>query len=250
MNPQHQRARTARPAGPVRPCVLQLLLFDDSTVEGMSQYQPLQRPPRKKPARKPKGLQYKLRMPVRDKPRKISYRAHAKPEEAGNDLAWSTSEVRKLHTFLLKESLEQLKYYLEFKRSIRAAEIMAWIERNDSTDPFAFETCCALHEDEDGPSPIDPEEMRLRVKRWVRGICGTDLPHAALLRKGITEAENGNLDAVAWVLSEGEGAMSFTTCCEALGFKPDRARTEIHLPALTGNDLKAVEERSLLLDVA
>jgi len=255
MNSHACRAHSARPAGTVRPSVLQLLLFDATSAEEIANYRPLRRPPQKKTRRKPKGLkpkglQYKLRMSQRATPRKIAYRPHAKPEKAGNAFEWGTSEVRRLHSFLLTETLDQLRHYLEVKGSIRAAEIMAWIDRTDSTDPFAFETCCALHEDEDGPAPLDPDEMRNRIKRWVRTLCGSDLPHAALLRKGIVEAEHGNLDAIAWVMSDGEGPMSFSTCCQALGFQAEQARDEIHIPALAGNDLKAVEARTLQLDAA
>lgn len=179
-----------------------------------------------------RGLQYRLKIPTRLTPRKIACRLHAAKEEDGNEFLWTMPVARQLHTILLREALESLKGLCE-KRSARAAEIMYWIERDACEEPFSFESCCRhFNLDVDGESigPQDPEVLRNMTRAWIKKAYGAELPHASVLRQGVIDAEAGDEEAIQWVLSDVEAPLSFTVCCDALGFDPEEAREQILLP--------------------
>ena len=179
-----------------------------------------------------KGLQYRLHIPTRLTPRKIALRSHAAKEDGSNDYTWSTDAIAGLHSVLLKESLETLRDLCE-KRSVRAAEIVAWIERTAPQEPFSFETCCKyfnLEFDGESIGAQDPEVLRTMTRKWIKKAYGAELPHAQVLRQGLIEAEAGDEEAIQWVLSDVVAPLSFVTCCDSLGFDPEDAREQLRLP--------------------
>ncbi len=204
------------------------------------------RRPRRKKRKGPyiKGLQYKLRMQVRATPRKIKRRAHALPETDGNDFVWDHSSLVEMHSTLLWESLEQVKALCS-KKSPAVAEILDWIRR-DVDEPFSFEACCELFcRDVEGEllGAQDPAILRRMVNKWVKDAFGTDeLPHKALLRQAVLDAESGDPDAKAWINSKVDGALSFVDCCTALGFNPNLARKSIHIPVSPEDTLHSQAE--------
>lgn len=205
--------------------VTQLLLFAE---EGGK----IKRQRSKKRPTKVKGLQYRLKIPTRLTPRKIAVRNHAAKEDDRNDFTWSSDSVIALHSVLLKESLETLKGLCE-KRSVRAAEIVAWIERAAPNEPFSFETCCRyfnLELDGESIGAQDPEVLRSMTRMWIKKAYGAEMPHAQVLRQGLMEAEAGDEEAIQWVLSDVVAPLSFVTCCDSLGFDPEDAREQIRLP--------------------
>ena len=178
-----------------------------------------------------RGKQYRLAMRTRTAPRVVEFRHRASVEDDVNTFTWAKSAQRMLHYHLLMESLDALKAHIH-ARSVRAAEIWRWIARRGNNEPFAFDTCvrmaAALDPDYSG---CDPDTLRNALERILRKTYGVQLPHADVLRAGIKDAEEGNPDAIAWVLSEHDAPLSFCECCDALGFDPVEARTQIRIPA-------------------
>lgn len=170
-----------------------------------------------------------LVLKVRKTDRKIAFR-HREHEAATSGLRLGDEAVAQCHTALLRKSLDSLKAHCE-KRSLKAAEIVAWINRRKPDEPFSFETCCAVYRevDEDGDTigPFDPEVLRTQVRLLIKRAFGAELPHADVLRQGILDAEAGDDDAVEWILSNRSGPLSFVECCKAIGFRPDAAREQI-----------------------
>ncbi|WNL48339.1 hypothetical protein RKE25_22670 (plasmid) [Dyella sp. BiH032] len=212
--------------------VHQLLLFAS---EGGKQKRQRKAAPKQ---RRIKGKQYSLKLKCRATPRKIAYRPHATKEESSNALDWSEQGMYRLHSILLKESMESLKAMCE-KKSTRAAEIIAWMFRNEPGATFSFEECCRLFnmemKDPDSGEFIDvgqqdPDILRSMAKRWIANAYGAELPHAQVLREAILAAESGDHDAIEWILSDQQTPLSFVECADALGFDPEDARTEVRLP--------------------
>lgn len=188
------------------------------------------------------GLQYKMKLPKRLTPRKIAYRNHVIERELDNDAEWSLAWVERFHTVLLRESLLAIRSHCE-KSSPKAAEIMAWVDRKDCNEPFSFEACCKLYsettEDGDVIGPFEPEVLRHQLRVLIRNTFGTDLPHAAILRKAIVDLERGDEDVGEWMLSRGNGPLSFHTCCDALGFDPAEVRASYYPDQSNDDDLGA-----------
>jgi hypothetical protein len=195
--------------------------------------QKLRRIPIRKKRRRARGLQYRIKLTLRKADRKIAFRSRFADREFGNDLGWDATHVIALHSILLDESLETLKSHCE-RKSPRAAEVMAWIERRLPDEPFSFEACCHFYRrfnaDDEVVGPLDPDEVRNLVRNQIRTAFHATLPHAKVLRKGIEEAEAGNEEAIEWILSDTVAPLSFVTCCDALGFDAELARQEIVLP--------------------
>jgi len=203
---------------------------------------------RKKP--RTHGLQYRIKLTIRKSDRKIAYRTRMTDDEPGNEFEWPSEQDVRMHTILLDDSLETLRNMCE-RSSARAAEIMAWVERRNCSDAFSFETCCALYRkvDDDGEvvGPLDPDIVRPQLRNLIRKVFSADLPHAAVLRKGIQAAESGDFDAIEWIFSDSSAPLSFITCCFSLGFEPDEARQEVHLPNPLDDDdgLDAMVQRAI-----
>lgn len=180
-----------------------------------------------------RGLQYRIKLRLRKTDRKIVFRNRTTDEELGNDLYWDEEVIVRLHTILLDDSLETLRNHCE-RKSARAAEIIAWVNRDLPDEPFSFATCCQLYrklnEHSEMVGPLDPETLRPMLQQEIRHTFHAELPHAKVLRKGIEEAEAGNEDAIEWVLSDSTEPLSFASCCDALGFEVEFARQEIVLP--------------------
>jgi hypothetical protein len=214
--------------------VHQLLLFGEASGKAK------RRRTAKAKAKRVKGKQYRMKLSFRATPRKIAYRPHASREDSVNEESWSEEGMRYLHSILLNESLKALRATCE-KKSVRAAEIVAWMMRNEPTATFSFEECCRLHYMEirdpvDGELTLvgaqDPEIVRCMALQWIKKAYGASLPHAKVLREAILAAEGGDVDAVDWILSDHEAPLSFVECVDALGFEPNDARMEIKLPAV------------------
>jgi len=227
---------------PLAPDLPQLSLFGEATKK-------IKRPPIRKKKRRFRGLQYRIKLKIRTTDRKIAYRLRTSDEDA-NDFEWPSEFNVAMHTILLDDSIDTLKNLCE-RASPKAAEIMAWVNRRNCDDPFSFDTCCKLFHkiDEDGEviGPLDPEILRPQLRNLIRRVFQADLPHAAVLRKGIQAAEGGDVDAIEWVFSRSDAPLSFITCCDSLGFDPDDARRELRLPNPLEEDdgLDALVQRSI-----
>jgi hypothetical protein len=203
----------------------QLTLFGDVARK-------VRRAPIRKKKSRSRGLQYRIRLTLRKTDRKIAFRSHFTEDEQGNDFDWQDEGIIRLHTKLLQDALTTLRDHCE-RGSPRAADIMAWVDRCKPDEPFSFETCCALFggEDDDGEfGPFDPDILRCQLRARIRQVFNAVLPHADVLRKGIRAAEDGDTDAIEWVLSDSDAPLSFPSCCNALGFDSDLVRQEITLP--------------------
>ena len=210
--------------------VCQLLLFGDGAKAKRN------RQPKPK-GKRVKGCQYRLKLSFRATPRKIAYRAHARKEEEVNGYTWSDDGMYRLHSILLDESLQTLRAMCE-RKSVRAAEIIAWMFRGNPSETFSFEECCRLFKME-LPDPEngelvdvgqqDPDVLRNQARLWIKKAYGAELPHAKVLRQAILDAEAGNEDAIAWILSDQEAPLSFRECVDALGFDAEDARKEVKL---------------------
>ena len=210
--------------------ICQLLLFGDG---GRAKRD---RQPKPK-AKRVKGCQYRLKLSFRATPRKIAYRSHARKEEEVNSYTWSEDGMYRLHSILLNESLQTLRAMCE-RKSVRAAEIIAWMFRGNPSETFSFEECCRLFKME-LPDPEngelvevgqqDPDVLRNQARLWIRKAYGAELPQAKVMRQAILDAEVGNEDAIAWILSDQEAPLSFRECADALGFDAEDARKEVKL---------------------
>jgi len=212
------------PPTPVPPSP-QLTLFGDISRK-------VRRAPVSRRKQRIRGLQYRIKLMLRKTDRKIAFRNRITDDEPGNAFAWEDPRIVRLHTFMLDEALETLRNHCE-RASPRAAEIIAWVDRRLPDEPFSFETCCSLYHkvDDDGEvlGPFDPDIVRPMVHQQIRQAFHAVLPHAKVLRKGIEEAEAGNEEAIEWVLSDSVEPLSFSSCCDALGFDVEFARQEIVL---------------------
>ncbi|MHB8742816.1 MAG: hypothetical protein ACYC9L_06775 [Sulfuricaulis sp.] len=221
--------------------IIQLSLFGDSSRK-------LRRIPVRKKRTRGRGLQYRIKLHLRKTDRKIAFRTRFVDRDRGNDCTWCEEQAIALHSILLDESLETLKSHCE-RKSPRAAEIVAWIERKLPDEPFSFEACChfyrRLNADDEVVGPLDPEELRNLVRNLIRTTFRATLPHAKVLRKGIEEAEAGNQEAIEWVLSDVAAPLSFSACCDALGFDVELARQEIVLPNPIDDDVDDVVQRAI-----
>ena len=180
-----------------------------------------------------RGLQYRIRLTLRKIDRKIAFRSRFTEDEPGNDSTWEDERIIRLHTKLLQDALKTLRDHCE-RGSPRAADIMAWVDRCLPDEPFSFETCCALFrgEDEEGDEIglFDADILRCQLRARIRQVFNAVLPHADVLRKGIRSAEEGDVDAIEWVLSDSDAPLSFPSCCDSIGFDTELARQEITLP--------------------
>lgn len=189
----------------------------------------LQKPKKKKkPSRKPKGLQYKIQFWKGLKGERSRKFHSVTFESSGNTENWRDIDIDQLAVWLLERTLEEV-LHSERKQSSKVAEIVAWIERRfDDESPFNFELCARL-------SGCDPDELREQVMARIEQAHGTTYPHYQVLRCGVIDAEAGDPDAARWVMSDTTGPLSFVDCCKALGFDPKKARQEIHLPVPMDN---------------
>lgn len=213
---------------------------------------------KRKSKRKPKGLQYKLQFwkGVQGE-RKLKFKTKVCEVGQTNDYDWSEAEYRLILGQLVEDCIKEIKD-LGIKESLRIAEIIHWMHRSNTDDPFNFELACALaaevDEDADGfkkilaITPLDPDDMRVRVLNLIRKLYGGTFPHAAVLRNGIIDAEYGDPDAIAWVLSDASTAFSFRECCEALDFDHEKARECVLLPIVVDDDIDAHERVFEALD--
>lgn len=171
------------------------------------------------------GLQYTIRLRVREKERVNAFRPKDNMDHRlVNDetASWSKDGIIKLHRMLLTESIANAKRVDDLAFETHA-EIWMWISCNKAEEPFSFIRCCEA-------SGVDPDIMRPMLKR----LLDHDMPHIDLLRRSILAAEAGDQDAIEWCLSDSKAPLSFTDTCRAAGFKSvKKARSELRLPVLT-----------------
>lgn len=178
------------------------------------------------PSHAKKGLQYKLPFwkGVKGKARSRTYKGRCF-EEAGNELVVFHSTEQGYREFLeaMLNYVPREIAAMGARDSNRIAEIVAWISRRDTDDPFAFQECCAAV----GVHPDSSEEAILGT---IRELYGKDFDHYRVMRNNVIDAEYGVQQAVDWVLSDSNVGMSFNACCRALGFNPKKARAQVQIP--------------------
>lgn len=215
------------PAQPKR--LEQLPLFLDLAVYEM---QPKFARRRKRRKTKPAGLQYKIKLRIRESDRKIAFKPKLPKDVIGeHPETFTTQAAKKLHWVLLTESLEELRE-CAIVRSGRVAEILQWIMRRDCDEPFAFETCLAIAgEFEPELRGAEPDVVRRSILQEIQQHYGGVPPHRDLLRHAIIDADYGSADALAWMQSNDAGDLSFVNCCEAMGFTAPEARRQLGITA-------------------
>lgn len=180
---------------------------------------------KKRPKNAKKMVQYKIpywKGVKGERKRDMKGRLH---EQAGND-----SDVFEMtddgYTQFMVRILEYLPKELTAlgsRDSNRIAEIVAWIDRRFTDDPFSFEQCC-------NAAGVHPDNQRDNVLDVINELYGESFNHYRILRNNVIDAEAGDQRGVDWVLSKSDVAKSFNDCCRALGFNPDKARSEILIP--------------------
>lgn len=191
-----------------------------------------QRQAKRRHKKRIKGLQYKLKMEIREKERKLRFARKAPKEVGGNTEHFPMAQIRRMHAFVLRDALDYLRECLEVG-SAKASEVWEWMSRPGTEEPFAFETCLRISSDypeifdELGEEflQMDPDEVRKVFGNVIRKRFGAVFPHARLLKEALVEAEYvGNPDAIRWIMSDATTPLSFVDCCDALGFDPEEAR--------------------------
>lgn len=180
---------------------------------------------RRRDARRKKQLQYRMELPKRNRDRKIGFKKRTH-EQACNDLEVFEFTNSGYGRFLI-EMLDYIPHEiaeLVAVSSNRVSEIVAWINRRWSDDPFSFEECCKA-------ISVDPDVKREQLLETIKELHDGRIDHYEVLRNNVIDAEAGDLSAVQWVLSESDSSMSFNDCCRALGFSPKKARSEVIIPA-------------------
>ena len=179
---------------------------------------------RRREARRKKGIQYSIKLKVRANERKIAFRNRLH-EESGNDLEVFNWDPQSYGRFLIN-MLDYIPHEiaeLVAVKSNRIAEIVVWVKRRWSDDPFSFEECCRA-------IGVDPNEKREQLLETIAELYDGRTDHYEVLRRNFIDAEAGDLSAVRWILSEQDTGMSFNVCCRALGFSPKKARAEAIIP--------------------
>lgn len=233
------RIMTGRYRKPQKPQPQQLDMFFAAALVYSQTHKVRSRFKRRKNKRKPRGLQYVLRMSIRKTDRMVSFKNRAAPEEAANEV-FTDAAARRLHYVVLGEALLSLKNHLEIS-SPRAAEILAWVNQEGDGD-FSFENCLAIAgelSEEPGfkdPFPeldvdfrnADPDALRSQLNTLIRRFFGELPPYQELLERSIVAATGGDLDAIFWCLVPSDDVMGFDACCEALALEPDDVRAALH----------------------
>ena len=212
---------------PVKPQALQYDLLTGTLVDYNEFRVKLKYSRRKKSrAEKKKVVQYKMRYWQGVKGvRKIARRSRLYEDQANdvNVIDWSASSYTAFLINMLDYIPREIAELAQVS-SNRIAEIVTWINRKWCDEPFSFDECCRA-------ISVNPEEKREQLLETIEELFGSRFDHYRILRNSIIDAESGDSRAIDWVLSQSNVRYTFNDCCRALGFKPDKARAEVILPA-------------------
>lgn len=180
---------------------------------------------KRRESRRKKQLQYSMRLPKRETIRKIDFKKRLH-EQSGNELdvfAFTNTGYGKFLINMLDYIPHEIAELVAVG-SNRISEIVAWVSRRWSEEPFSFEECCKA-------IGVDPDTKREQLLETIQELHSGRIDHYQVLRNNVIDAEAGVPAAVQWVLSESDSSMSFNDCCRALGFSPRKARSEVIIPA-------------------
>lgn len=185
-----------------------------------------------------KTVQYKIKLKVRLTDRKIGFRNRLH-ELAGNETdVFDFSQIG--YKAFLIQMLDYIPHELAELISVgsnRVSEIVSWINRRWTDEPFSFEECCRSIN-------VDPASKREQLLETIEELYDGRTDHYTLIRNRVIDAEAGDVSAVQWVMCEQETGLSFNVCCRALGFNPSKARQEVIIPS------SVLEQLPELLDVS
>jgi len=181
---------------------------------------------KKAKAKRTKGLQYKIQYwKGLGKERERKFTPQTRDANTTNDIVWADDDAYRIAALLVDRSFEEA-FNRSQKDPNKIAEIVAWLNRRYDDSPFNFEFCCSV-------AGYHADELRDRFFAMLDRRYNTRFPHYLVLRNGVIDAEHGDKDAIEWVLSDATTPMSFTDCCRALSFDPEKARADILLPVVT-----------------